>query len=755
MPEGSSPGRTPRFDLGRLDELPSLTPDRLRMAYREACMARMHVERVVQECLKGKVKFAIWGSGEEIQGTAAALALHDVVNRDAFAIAGHYRSAAMLALWNRLVGYEDFHLDHMRQQLSRATDPWSGGRQMTAHFNDMRHHTLPVQSSLGMQISKSVGYAQGLVHKGHTDAVVMCVVGDGTCAEGDLHEGMNGASILQLPWLLTVTDNNVAISVKPEDGRGIRDFEAYAKAFGFRYFTCDGNDFLECYEATRDAATYCRDHQRPALLWVRNLSRLNDHSSAADVTFKFHEYDPLIDFGQALVDRGILGPDDVVRRKDGESKDYYARHELGRVGAEADAYIVHTMEVAESEPHPSYDRLYENIRDPFPEVVEPPRTGRRTIISINGAVRAAMGSILRNNPMTWIYGQDVGHKGGVMQATKGLIDDFPRQVRDAPINEPFILGSALGFALHPGSTALPEIQFSDYSLNTLHWLVHMGNLLWTSDSSVRANVIVRLPVEPLHGGAVYHSMCMEGFYGAIPGVTIVAPSTSRDMYGLLRTAAEYTGPVLFFESKGLYRMTLGDAFPGEPTDPEEVRKLKRAIAFEGHAPPLPEDFRVPLGKAARLREGTDLTMVTWGRCTLFCQEAAQRLAEQGISVELIDMRTIVPPDLPAVYESVSRTGRLLVVHEDRVFSSLGREIQGSVHEHFDGVPVVTRVLGQDPVPGIPQSVVLEDAIVVSPEKVMRAARAVLDTKVRTPQATAAPAAAPAQVLWTPNRSFVA
>lgn len=753
MPEGSSPGRRPKFDLGRLDEFPALTPDRLRLAYREACMARMHVERVVQECLKGKVKFAIWGPGEEIHGTAAALAMADVVDPEAFAIAGHYRSASLLAMWSRVRGYEDFHLDHMRQQLSRATDPWSGGRQMTAHFNDLEHNTLPVQSALGMQISKSIGYAQGLRHKGHDNAVVKCIIGDGTCAEGDLHEGMTGASILQLPWLLTITDNNIAISVKPQDGRGIRDFEAYAQAFGFRFFTCDGNDFLGVYETTRAAALYCRDEQRPALLWVQNLSRLNDHSSAADVTFKFHEYDPLLDFGQALVDRGILGPDDVVRRKDGESKDYYARHELGRVGAEADGYIVQTMEIAASEPDPSYERIYDNIRDPFPEVVEPPATGRRTIISINGAVRAAMGGILRNNPMTWIYGQDVGDKGGVMQATKGLIDDFPRQVRDAPINEPFILGAALGFALHEGATALPEIQFSDYSLNTLHWLVHMGNLLWTSDSSVRANVIVRLPVEPLHGGAVYHSMCMEGLYGAIPGVTIVAPSTSRDMYGLLRSAAEYSGPVLFFESKGLYRMTLGDAFPGEPTDPEEIRKLKRAIAFEGHAPPLPEDFRVPLGKAARLREGTDLTMVTWGRCTLFCQEAVARLAEEGISVDLLDMRTIVPPDLPAVYQSVSRTGRLLVVHEDRVFSSLGREIQGSVHEHFGDTHVATRVLGQDAVPGIPQSVVLEDAIVVSPDKVIRAARAVLDTRLRAPEAAAAPAAPP-RVLWTPNRSFV-
>ncbi len=756
MPDASAP--TPkRYNLSRLDRHPELTPDVMRAAYREACMARMHVERVVQECLKGTVKFAIWGPGEEIHGTAAALALHEVANPDAFAICGHYRSASLLAMWSRLRGYQDFHLDHMRQQLSKATDPWSGGRQMTAHFNDMRHNTLPVQSALGMQISKSIGYAQGFKLKGIRDGLVKCIIGDGTTAEDDLHEGMNGASILKLPWLLTITDNNVAISVKPEDGRGIRDFEAYARAFGFAYFTCDGNDFIEVYEVTKEAARYCKEQQRPALLWVRNLSRLNDHSSAADVTFKFDQFDPLLSFGEALVERGILEAGDIVRRKDGTSKDYYARHDLGRVGSEADAYIVQTMEIASAEPDPDYASAFEDIRDPFPEVREPEPVGRPTVISINGAVRSALRAILRANPMTWLYGQDVGAKGGVMQATRGLFDEFPGQVKDAPINEPFILGSAVGFALHEGATALPEIQFSDYSLNTLHWLVYLGNLLWTSGGTVRANVIVRLPVEPLHGGAVYHSMCMEGFYGSIPGLTIVAPTTSRDVYGLLRTAAEYTGPVLFFESKGLYRMPLGDAFPGEPTDPKEVAALKRAIAFEGLAPDLPDDFRVPLGKAAVRRTGSDLTIVTWGRCTLFVAKAAEVLSKQhGIEAEVIDLRTVVPPDMETVLTSARKTGRVLVVHEDRVFASVGREVQGQVIEAMPGSGVVTRVLGQDPVPGIPQNVHLEEQVVVSPEKVVAAAQEVMAVKPAS-VATAAPASAafaPPQILWTPNRNFV-
>lgn len=758
----ATPSRPLRFDLRELSRYPRLTPELLRAAYREMCIARCHVERVVQECAKGTIKFAIWGSGEELHGAAEALAYHEVVDPEAFGICAHYRSAGLLAMWSRLRGYPDFHLDHMRQQLCKATDPWTGGRLMTAHFNDLRFNTLPVQSALGMQFGKAVGYAQGLRRRGETRGLVVAVVGDGTTAESDMHEGMTGASILRLPVLLTVTDNNVAISVRPEDGRGIKSFEAYAAAFGFAYFECDGNDFLGCYDAARRAATYCIENQAPALMWVKNLSRLNNHSSAADFTFEFDSYDPLLDFGEALVQAGVMEGHEILRRNGvTEGKDFFRRHEWGTVANEADNYVLETMSICAGEPEPSYESILTDIRPAFPAVAEAPLEGRPTAISINGAIRSALQAILRDNPMTWVYGQDVARKGGVMVATKGLWERFPEQIRDAPINEPLIVGTAFGFALHKGATAIPEIQFSDYSLNTLHWLILLGNQRWQSAGTVDVNVILRLPVEPLHGGSVYHSMCMEGFYASIPGLVIVAPTTSRDMYGLLRTAAEYAGPVLVFESKGLYRMTLGDAFPGEPTDPKEIAALKRSIGFGGHIPDLPNDFRVPFGKAALRRPGKDLTVVTWGRCTLFCAEAAQALAAEGVDCEVLDLRTIVPYDLPAVLASVKKTGRLLVVHEDRVFSSLGREIQGAVHEAMAGEGVVTRVLGQDPSPGIPSPVELEEKIVVSPEKVVHAAKELLAVRRAQPAVAAArptrgvaEAYARPQILWTPNRNFV-
>lgn len=743
-----------KYSLARLPEFSTLTPELLRTAYLEMCLCRSYVERVVQECSKGTIKFAIWGPGEELHGVAEAIAFHEVVNPDAFGMLGHYRSAGLLSMWARLRGYDDFHLDHMRQQLSRVTDPWSGGRQMTSHYNDLRFNMLPVQSAVGMQMGKGVGYAYGLKRK-YDDGVAVSVIGDGTMAESDFHEGIQGATLLDAPLLMMVTDNNVAISVKPRDGRGIRDLSAYAKAFGVEFFEVDGNDFLACYETSKAAATYCKEQQRPALFWVHNLSRLNGHSNAGEYSFAFDQHDCINDFGEALVEAGVLSADEIVRRNaETEGRDYFKRHDLGTLGTQAKADIDQAFDQAMSEPEPTYESTNLHIRPEYPEVSEPELEGRPTVISLNGAIRAAMRDILSANPMTWIYGQDVAERGGVMQATMGLWKAFPQQVRDAPINEPLIVGAATGFAIHEGATALPEIQFSDYSLNCLHWFVYLGNAMWTSNGTIKPNVICRLPVEPLHGGAVYHSMCMEGFYGSIPGLTIIAPTTSRDCYGLLRTAAEYDGPVLVFESKGLYRMPLGDAFPGEPTDAKEVADLKRAIGFQGLIPDIDPDFRVPLGKAAIRRPGRDLTVVTWGRCTLTCGQALNGLAEAGIDCELIDLRTVVPFDMETILDSVGRTGRLLVVHEDRVFASIGREIQGAVIEATRGQNVVTRVLGQDAVPGIPQNVHLEHALVVTPDKILEAAREVMAVKVATSTTAAAPAWSRPQVLWTPNRNFV-
>ena len=340
-------------------------------------------------------------------------------------------------------------------------------------------------------------------------------------------------------------------------------------------------------------------------------------------------------------------------------------------------------------------------------------------MQINEAINLALDRCLEGGRAA-IWGQDVGHRGGIFQVTAGLRDKYPEQVRDAPINEPMIVGTATGAALHPELTLLPEVQFGDYTLNCLHWFVHLGNLHWTTNGQVSPNITIRFPVDPVTGGAAYHSMSCDGFYGNIPGLVMTIPSTAYDAYGLLRTAADYNGPVLQMEPKRLYRMKLGPALPGEPSDPKVMRDLRRSAAS------LPiEDYRIPFGKAAVRHVGDDITLISWGWSVWLSVAAAERIsADKGVKVEVLDLRTLVPYDRERILEGARRTGRVLIVQNDRTFSGFGRQIQGDLVESLPGVTV--RLHGQRNIPAIGQARTLEDAATVNEDSIYDALSALAD-----------------------------
>jgi len=704
---------------------PELTPAELTLAYRVGARSRALEEHIVRLVSRGEVKFAIWGPGEEVHGTATALALSKLTDPSRFGIVPHYRSGSLCSMWCELNGKEDFSLMVLRQQFSRDTDTMSRGRQMVYHLDIPDVGILPVQSPVGMQLGKAAGYAKGYKVKGVNDAVCIGIVGDGTTAEGDMHDAMNAASVWSLPLIVMVTDNEIAISTEPGAGRGIKDFKKYAEGFGVKHFSCDGSDFWDVYRTTYAAAKYARDEQRPVLMHVHTLPRLNAHSSAANFAFDLSQPDPLLKFGQELVKRGVLSEADILRRIEGSGQDFFAHHELGTIMGADNEVVRAQIEQVRAEPHPPTDSVTEHIRAPFPEVTEPVAPDRSTNITYGGAIRAALDNIIANkNGVIW--GQDVASLGGVMQATAGLLARHPDRIIDAPLNEPLIMGTACGAGLHDDLVALPEIQFGDYSLNAFHWFVHMGNLYWNTNGQNNFSVIMRTPVDPFGGGAVYHSMSLDGYLSPIPGLVILMPSTSWDAYGLLMTAAEYKGPVIVLEPKWMYRQYLGPAFPNEPESKEEIATLRRYV-MRGGIPDIDPDLRVPFSKASIRRTGNDVTIVSWGRAVYTALKAAETLAADGIDAEVIDLRTIVPPDMETVLASVKRTGRLVVAAEDRAFAGFVRTIQGLVTEAMPGIP--TRALGQKDVPGISQSLVLEDATILTDADIVAAA--VELTEVRT------------------------
>ena len=685
-------------------------------AYRVAVRSRVMEQHIVRLVSKGEVKFAIWGSGEEIHGTATALALSRFVNPERFGMVPHYRSGSLCSMWCELNGYSHFSQTLLRQQFSKKTDPMSGGRQMVYHLDIREVGILPVQSPVGMQLGKAAGYAKGFHLKGIRDGITMGILGDGTTAEGDMHDTMNAASVWDIPLIVLVTDNGVAISTEPEEGRGIKDFAAYAEGFGIRHFSCNGSDFWDVYETTYRVAEYVQTEQKPVLFHVHSLSRLNAHSSAANYAFDLNQKDPLIAFGNKLVDLGYLSRDEVLVRHDrGTARDFFDNYEMGSIMSEENEYIKNLISEIRQEPDPDPDSIHLHLHAPFPDVQESTPRDTQTSITYGGAIRAAIDNIItHHNGAVW--GQDIAKLGGVMQATAGLAAKHPDRIFDAPLNEPLIMGTACGAGLHDDLVIMPEVQFGDYCLNAFHWFVHMGNLYWSTQGNSNFSVIMRTPTDPFGGGAMYHSMSIDSYLTPIPGLVIVMPSTSWDIYGLLMTAAEYKGPVIFLEPKAMYRMYLGPAFPDEPTDPKEIAQLKNAIR-KGEIPSIDPSFRVPFGKAVIRKEGDDITIVAWGRAVLTAQKAAEDLSKTGIEAEVIDLRTLVPPDFDTVFASVEKTGRLIVAAEDRSFAGFVRSIQGAVVEKFPSLP--TRALGQKNIPGIGQSLILEEATVLTSEDILR------------------------------------
>jgi 2-oxoisovalerate dehydrogenase E1 component len=676
---------------------------------------------------KGSVRFWIGGPGEEVHGAATALAMATYDRQFntgsgewSSALFPHYRSDALATMLAELRGHPSFTAEYFRQALGKATDTMSKGRQMVMHLSLPEYGIMPAQSPLGMNLGKAAGYAKGLQALGKSSGVAVTVCGDGTTGTSDFHETFMAASLWRLPLVVIVTDNEIAISVTPEEGRGIRSFKHYSEAFGAQLFECDGYDLDDTYVTTLQALRYAHNNG-PVLLHAK-VPRLRGHSSSDGAVFCYDTRDPLLELGHALCKAGVVDEGAICRRKaECAKRDFFEDHVLGRYMETELRGLRTILETVRAEPAPKPEDAFEHALPDFPLVAEPQREGQ-TALQINEALNLALHRTFEEGNAL-AYGQDIaGDKGGVFKVTRGLADRFPEHVFNAPINEPLIAGTAVGAAHHKALRLFPEIQFGDYSLNTLHWLVHAGNIYWSSGGQVPLNVTLRTPTEPVPGGALYHSMPVDGYFTPVQGWVIVSPSTAFDAYGLLRSAAEYPGPVLILEPKLIYRMTLGPKLPGEEhiENAKQVRKSRGDALLSVEDMRTVSDFRIPFGKAAIRREGSDVTIVTYGGAVLKSLKASESLEKDGIHASVIDLRSLSPWDHKSVLADVAKTGRMVVAHEDRVYAGFGREVQGHVVEALPGVK--TRVVGMQNVPAVGSAKELERGTILNAERIEAACR---------------------------------
>ena len=650
-------------------------------AYRTMLLARLMDDKQLRLLKQGKSFFHIGGSGHEAAQVAAAALLkpgHDW----AFP---YYRDEAFVLHWG--ITPKDLFL----AALHRAEDPATGARQMPGHFGNKKMHIVNQSSPTGMQFLQAVGVALA-AKKERTDEVVYVSSGEGATSEGEFFEAVNWAARESLPVLFFIEDNKYAISVPVKlQTAGGSVFEVTKGFQGLERFECDGVNFLETYSTVKKAVEHIRSRKGPALV-VAHVVRLLPHSSSDDQR-KYRAEEEL-----ALEKK--CDPIPLMKMFLLENE-FLTEAEIEQLQNEVKEEIETAADWAESRPVPEpetiFDHLYGKAHSAPPtNFIESEHTGNKIVLV--DAVNHALHEEMQRDERVVVFGEDIADlKGGVFTATKGLSTSFGMaRAFNSPLAEASIVGIAIGMALK-GWKPVPEIQFGDYIWpafmqirDELSMMRYRSNGMWSCP------IVIRVPVGGYIHGGHYHSQNIEAFFAHIPGLRLAFPSTAADAKGLLKAAIRGDDPVIFMEHKGLYRQ--GYAASLEPD----------------------ADYVLPFGIAAVRREGTDVTIVTYGAMVQQSLEAARTMETQNVSVEVIDLRTLNPLDEETIYRSVRKTNRVAVVHEDTITAGFGAELVALItkncFEYLDA-PVL-RVAAID-LP-IPYSPTLEDAMLPNKKKILAA-----------------------------------
>lgn len=590
--------------------------------------------------------------------------------------------------------------DIFLQTFAKADDPASGGRQLPVHWGSTKFN-LPSQSSpTGTQFLQAVGTALASIKK-EDNNVSYVSSGEGTTSQGEFHEAVNWASREKLPVLFVIQNNKYAISVHVSDQSGGKNHSVSEMMSGFHNLyraRIDGTDFFESYEEIQHAIDYIKSGKGPALIEAEVI-RLSSHSSSDDQKKYRNNKEieeeskkcPIEKFSKVLISGGILNEEEYEKIKN-EVTD-----EINEAAEKA---------VKASDPRPEDADKYvfdeSGYRDTLDYESSVPSGDKIVMVdAINHALREEM----ERNPDMYIFGEDIEDaKGGVFTATKGLSNRFTKKrVFNSPLAEASIMGVAVGMTF-AGLKPVVEIQFGDYIWPAFMQMKdELSTIRYRSNNSWESPVVIRVAVGGYIHGGLYHSQNIESIFAHVPGIFIAYPSNAADAKGLLKTACRIKDPILFCEHKGLYRQS--SAITPEPD----------------------ENYLIPFGKAKVVREGTDITVVSWGVSLWDSVIAAKKLEEEfEYSVEVIDLRTIIPLDEEAIYKSVKKTNKLIVIHEDTLTGGFGGEIASriadSCFQYLDGP--VRRIAALDT--HIPYSPILESNVLPNRDRVYKGIKELIE-----------------------------
>ncbi len=628
----------------------AFSDDQLRLIYKELLLPRQIEEKMLVLLRQGKIAKWFSGIGQEAIAVGLGLAL----NQDEYILPMHRNLGVFTT--------RKIPLNRLFSQWQGKTGGFTSGRDRSFHFGTQEHHIIGMISHLGPQMGVADGIALAdLINK--KNKVTAVFSGDGGSSEGDFHESLNVAAVWNLPVIFIVENNGYGLSTPSGEQFKMKQFIDKGIGYGMEAIQIDGNNILETYSAFSKIAESIRVNPHPVLVECMTF-RMRGHEEASGTKYvppalfeKWREKDPLNNFENFLLKEKIIDEGFIALTR----RDY-------KVEIEKKLEITFAESNPKVETETELKDIYQENISPVTNNTSPQQTEKRYLDAITDAMRAA----LRKYDKLIIMGQDIAEYGGVFKATQGFVEEFGKdRIRNTPLCESAILGASLGLSIN-GMKSIVEMQFADFVTCGFNQIVN--NLAKTHYRwGQNADVVVRMPTGAGVNAGPFHSQSNEAWFVHTPGLKVVYPAFPSDAKGLLLASIEDPNPVMFFEHKALYRSI-------------------SEMVYDDY-------FTVEIGKAKTVKSGTQVSIITYGLGVHWALETL--LQHPEISADLIDLRTLLPWDKEAVENSVRKTGKVIVLHEDTLTGGLGGEIAAHIAEHcFEELdaPVIRSASLDTPVP---------------------------------------------------------
>lgn len=627
-----------------------LTPDTLRHIYRQLVYPRLIEEKMLILLRQGRISKWFSGIGQEAVAVGATLALE----HDEYIMPMHRNLGVFTG--------RNMPLDKLFMQWQGREKGYSKGRERSFHFGSNEHHICGMISHLGPQLAIADGIA--LAHKlKKENKVSLAFSGDGATSEGDFHEALNVAAVWGLPVIFIVENNGYGLSTPSSEQFICKHIADKGIGYGMETRIIDGNNILEVYHEVKNAREYCIKEQKPILIECMTF-RMRGHEEASGVKYVpkelfdiWGEKDPVKNYEAFLHETGVLSSE-----------------EQNAIRAELKTLIEEHLERGFAEPlvTPNLALELQDVYAPHTSVTTNTQSTPSRDMKFIQAISEAIDESMKRFPNLVLMGQDIAEYGGAFKVTEGMVERFGKErVRNTPLCESTIIGAALGLSIK-GHKAMMEMQFADFVTVGFNQIINnLAKIHYRWGQN--ADVVVRMPTGGGVGAGPFHSQSNEAWFTHTPGLKVVYPSNPYDAKGLLIEAFNDPNPIMFFEHKALYRSITG---------------------------PVPEGYyTIEIGKAHLVKAGTDVSVITYGAGVHWATTYQEQ--HPAVSLNILDLRTLLPLDYDAIREAVKATGKVLLLHEDTLIGGLGGEIAAWISEHcfeYLDAPIVRCASLDTPVP---------------------------------------------------------